>query len=894
MSSDDDSYDDEYSEDFASQYGGQSQFGLSSIHEHDESEQSSSSQQLNKFSSSSQRSSHYSFDDGESKEEEEEEEEEEEDSYSMDDDFTVSTSISKRSIGGSISRHNASGATHLTSSSSKLENCNEEENVDEQSQQQREEEEEESKEDDSYSIDEDFTSVCSTTKQSVKSSSHYPSIPETCTDSKEDDDVDIGESSVIEKEVEDNTTNDHVEEYSMDEDFAVTSALSLKNECSSTPSSSSNSTTYTSSKEKCVVDGTKEDEVSISRSMQQQQEVEKGDVKNHPNDMDVESTTNSVDEEMVTEDKSTSEYASSTQDDVEMDQDHTSQKDDNDDTNMDKCLETREGSLASDTPTQNEREQEVEGQPTDIESAIKDTEEVCLEIEDQEEIPTPDLAPTQQDIRNESMDVDLADTNEQLSSSPKPESIDDCDQVEESIPKEDEVTNNKSSLPEPAKYVDELSYILDHESDEEEEYVEVASNIAVCCNQDDESMEPPVEIKTDKAANKRVDKCNPQMSIDSNSSEEKPLPRRQDKRKPRRSDAQTQTIPKAKKSHHDIQQSKPKPRIKKPSDFVPRCAYAQTKAMKLKKAEELKAAQVEREKSTKKVLRYSKKRLERLAQPAKHHVYDNKENIQPKSDNTCNKTKKKKSVDDESDYGPNFLERMETMEQERRESMARATAEALYQARTDKKKCPKCGTCQTYEEMIHDKTECQNDKCRRGKEKQTYQSPSKFEIKSFEERQRRSQQRRSLVVERIEEERRASLVGGRKSLHQQELLDKVEKARGDFHSRMAKDIAARKDKLMNAEKTARTRLEELHSFKPKLHVAEHLIRNRKGGWENLAAPSRRYTEEYQPPPEEDIFRMSKKKRRRKPLESPWGNSSSRSKKKVNDNTLRRRFQQTNM
>jgi len=111
---------------------------------------------------------------------------------------------------------------------------------------------------------------------------------------------------------------------------------------------------------------------------------------------------------------------------------------------------------------------------------------------------------------------------------------------------------------------------------------------------------------------------------------------------------------------------------------------------------------------------------------------------------------------------------------------------------------------------------------------------------------------------------------------------------------MAKDIAARKDKLMNSEKTSRTRLEELHSFKPKLHVAEHLIRNRKGGWENLAAPSRRYTEEYQPPPEDDIFRISKKKRSRKPLESPWGNSTSRSKKKVNDNTLRRRFQQTNM
>ena len=840
-----------YSEDFASQYGGQSQFGISSIHEHDESEQQSSSQQLNKFSSSSQRSSH--FDDGESKEEEEED-----DSYSMDDDFTVNTSISKRSI-GSISRHHASGATTHLTSSSKLEHCNEEENVNVDVKQhlQQRGEEEESKEDDSYSIDEDFTSVCSTKHQSVKLSYQQPSIRETL-DSQEDDDddVDIGESSVIEKEVEDNTTNDHVEEYSMDEDFVVTSALSLKNEGSS--SSSSSTTSYTSSK--CVVDdGTKEDEVSMSSSMQQQ-DVGEEDNKEQPNDMDVDSTTtSSVDEEMVTE--------------AEKDQDHTSQKDDDDDTSIDECLETREdqGLLASTT------------------APDKGTEEVCLERVDQEEIPALDLATAQQDdVKGKSMDVDL---NEEpaVSSSPKSN----CDHnVEESIPKEvEEVMKNISSMPEPAKYVDELSYILDHESDEEEEYVEVASNIAVCCIQDDESMEPPVEIKTDKAANMRVDKCNPQMSIDNNSTEEKPLSRRQDKRKPRRSDAQTQTIPKAKKTHHNIQQTKPKPRIKKPSDFVPRCAYAQTKAMKLKKAEELKAAQAEREKSTKKVLRYSKKRLERLAQPAKHHVYDNKENIQPKSETS--KAKKKKSVDDESDYGPNFLERMETMEQERRESMARATAEALYQARTDKKKCPKCGTCQTFDEMIHDKTECQNDKCRRGKEKQIYHPPSKFEIKSFEERQRRSQQRHSLAVERIKEERRASLVGGRKSLHQQELLDKVEKARGDFHSRMAKDVAARKDKLMNAEKTARLRLEEDYSFKPKLHVAEHLIRNREGGWENLAAPSRRYTEEYQPP----VLRTTKKKtKRRKPLDSPWGDgySSSRSKKKVNDNTLRRKFQQTNL
>ena len=144
-------------------------------------------------------------------------------------------------------------------------------------------------------------------------------------------------------------------------------------------------------------------------------------------------------------------------------------------------------------------------------------------------------------------------------------------------------------------------------------------------------------------------------------------------------------------------------------------------------------------------------------------------------------------------------------------------------------------------------------------------------------------------MERIQVERRLSIIraSNRKTRHQKELLDKVEKARGDFHSRMSKDIEVRKKKIQNMEKTARALLEKEHCFKPKLNVAEHLIRNRKGGLENLAVPQRRYTQEYVPP-DDDEFRIQKKKKRssrRKPLESLWG-----SKKQVDDDVMRRRFQ----
>jgi hypothetical protein len=80
-------------------------------------------------------------------------------------------------------------------------------------------------------------------------------------------------------------------------------------------------------------------------------------------------------------------------------------------------------------------------------------------------------------------------------------------------------------------------------------------------------------------------------------------------------------------------------------------------------------------------------------------------------------------------------------------------------------------------------------------------------------------------------------------------------------------------------------LEKEHNYKPTLNVAEHLIKNRKGGLERLAQPSRRYTEEYQPP-DDEIEQMKKKKRMwKKPLESPKQPT-----KALDEDELKQKFQ----
>ena len=259
-------------------------------------------------------------------------------------------------------------------------------------------------------------------------------------------------------------------------------------------------------------------------------------------------------------------------------------------------------------------------------------------------------------------------------------------------------------------------------------------------------------------------------------------------RQPQMGNAQTQTEPKSKCKSPQHQTKV----IKKPVDFVPRCAYAQTKAMKLRKKKEADEMQEKGQSSsnTNTTKKYSKKRLEQLSKPNKHHLYNDKENIKPPSNLLGKKTKSRKSVGNDNadndagsvDYGDDhndaFLERMDNMEQERRERAELAKQETLYDVRTDKHKCKNCGGTQSYDDMIQGNAYCQNDRCRSGKHK--YQPPRQFKVNEFEARQRRCSQRRNYVIDRIKEERRSSIfeTSQRKSRLQMELSNKVSKARG--------------------------------------------------------------------------------------------------------------------
>ena len=321
-------------------------------------------------------------------------------------------------------------------------------------------------------------------------------------------------------------------------------------------------------------------------------------------------------------------------------------------------------------------------------------------------------------------------------------------------------------------------------------------------------------------------------------------------------DAQTQT--KLKSSIHRVH--KPRTAKLKPASFVPRCAYALTKSMKIQRGE----IEIKQEEPTK-VRRYSKQRLEQLAKPVKHHIYE-KENIQPESSSTTHKSKKK-CLEYDADDGGNFLDRMESMERQRQHKLVRAAAEALYVARVDKKVCSNCGTVQSYDEMDEERTKCQNDGCKNGKH--YYQPPTLFVLKKFEQRMERSTQRRSLILDRVEEERRSSIIhtSQRMSRRQKALQEKVSKEGNDFNTRMTNDIEARKKKIHHLAEHRVELLSKEYTFAPKLNVAERLIRHRKGGWDSLAKPLRRYTEEYQPPKESR--KKKKKRRRKKPLESAW-------------------------
>eukprot|EP00569_Conticribra_weissflogii_P012455 CAMPEP_0171376794 /NCGR_PEP_ID=MMETSP0879-20121228/19485_1 /TAXON_ID=67004 /ORGANISM="Thalassiosira weissflogii, Strain CCMP1336" /LENGTH=406 /DNA_ID=CAMNT_0011886739 /DNA_START=63 /DNA_END=1279 /DNA_ORIENTATION=- len=282
-----------------------------------------------------------------------------------------------------------------------------------------------------------------------------------------------------------------------------------------------------------------------------------------------------------------------------------------------------------------------------------------------------------------------------------------------------------------------------------------------------------------------------------------------------------------------------------------------------------------------KVPRYSKRRINELAKPRAHHVNGKNaaSNTTTRKCDTFSKDHTKKirtrRPDNANEYVEKrveFLGRMETMEKRRREKLKRAAAEALYQAQVDKKRCPNCGTQQSFDEVMDGRNECQNDRCK----KYAYQYPAYFVLSNFEKRIQRSSNRRAEVLGKIEEERRISCSQTHeKSRLQQHLLNKISNGGNDFITRMKKDVEKRKDKIDRLEEISLEIQSKVCTFKPKLNIKEHLIQNRKGGVSELAAPIRR--NEALVKTRTNNAKSKKKKRRRKPLESPW-HQSNRSKK----------------
>ncbi len=303
------------------------------------------------------------------------------------------------------------------------------------------------------------------------------------------------------------------------------------------------------------------------------------------------------------------------------------------------------------------------------------------------------------------------------------------------------------------------------------------------------------------------------------------------------------------------------------------------------------------------VIRYSKRRINELAKPRAHQIYGyngvskiaiKKCGTLPNDQEKKNNTNRYDTTDECLEDDNEFLDRMETMEKRRREKLNRAVAEVLYQAQVNKKRCPNCGTIQSFDEMMDGRNECANDRCKN----YIYQYPAYFILSNFEKRMQRSSNRRAQVLNKIEEERRISLSQTHeKSRLQQHLLNKISEGGNDFITRMKKDVEKRKDKIDRLEEISLEIQSKVCTFKPRLNIKQHLIQNRKGGISELAAPIRRHEASTKT---RTKTKTKRKKKRRKPLESPWQqsnrskhsvSSSSGSKtKSYNEESMKKKFQ----
>ena len=145
--------------------------------------------------------------------------------------------------------------------------------------------------------------------------------------------------------------------------------------------------------------------------------------------------------------------------------------------------------------------------------------------------------------------------------------------------------------------------------------------------------------------------------------------------------------------------------------------------------------------------------------------------------------------------------------------------EALYEASSDKKSCPNCGSCQSYNEVLNDKTICTNEIC---KGRFRYEKPVAFRLKTFQDRMERSTRRREQTVNRIKEERAntSHMPVCSKGRRQKQLIAKVDSAGKDFLARMTDDIAKRRGKKSRREEGLQEHEAKMCTFKPKLNTSK--------------------------------------------------------------------------
>ena len=131
----------------------------------------------------------------------------------------------------------------------------------------------------------------------------------------------------------------------------------------------------------------------------------------------------------------------------------------------------------------------------------------------------------------------------------------------------------------------------------------------------------------------------------------------------------------------------------------------------------------------------------------------------------------------------------------------------------NKRKCPRCGNIQNFEEVMEERDVCPIDGIK-------YSLSCTFELRKFEKRMFHSRCKRQQTVDQIREERILILTKAKKSQRQRVLMEKeaLKSSGEDFLKRMRDDLHRRKDRVDSLRKKLRDEEYRKYSFKPVAHT----------------------------------------------------------------------------